>query len=133
MGKLVSFHCDCGESTPENALEEDDNIMTHDENHLHFDDIHWNVSAFKVVWCMLNLCCCFFSLWFFPFIFPCLFFAPRHSVRKCQPILAFGECSMIFFSVVRVCFAHATHVYVHHAIIELLTTVEMSGLFTSSW
>lgn len=53
-----------GQSIPENALEEDDNIMAHDENHLHFDDTLWSVSALNFVWCMLDLCSCSFRAFF---------------------------------------------------------------------
>lgn len=131
MGKVVPFHRDFRESTPENILEEDDNIMTHDENHLHFDDTHTHPNVSSIQLCLIYAWSAF--EFFFPYIFPCLFYSRCHSIHSEVPanfntfFLSFFFCSLMFS------FANATHVYVHHTAIELLTTVEMSELFTNCW
>lgn len=96
MGKLASFQHIFEENAPEHFCKEDDNIMAHDENHLHFDVYTWRCLCIELrlmcVWSgllMLFCCCCCVNVCVAN-LFSFTFFVNR------QAILAFGECSLIF-------------------------------------
>lgn len=64
MGKLASFQHIFEENAPEHFCKEDDNIMAHDENHLHFDVYTWRCLCIELrlmcVWSgllVLFFCC----------------------------------------------------------------------------
>lgn len=112
--------CCCVGSTFNDTLEEDENIMIHDENHLHFDDIHSNFSFHSILFDACLIYAGFYTISQFLFYYALsrsltrslnfIISSPfRHQPH--EPIPVFAECSLIFLSFFSLypCSIHVLH------------------------